>query len=136
MMASVDTGASARRQVIHTETRSPIEAVLARLVYYVFGAIEVLVAARFILLLFGANAKAGFVAFIYGFSALFMAPFTAVFKTQTAAGATFEWSALVALAVYALIGWGIVTLINAVSPRRSSETVERVEQSEDTTSQT
>jgi hypothetical protein len=136
MMASVDTGASARRQVIHTETRSPIEAVLARLVYYVFGAIEVLVAARFILLLFGANAKAGFVAFIYGFSALFMAPFTAVFKSQTAVGATFEWSALVALAVYALIGWGIVTLINAVSPRRSSETVERVEQSEDTTSQT
>jgi hypothetical protein len=135
-MASVDTGASASRQMIHTETRSPIEVILARLVYYVFGAIEILIAARFMLLLFGANAKAGFVAFVYGLSAPFMAPFTAVFKTQTAAGATFEWSALVALAVYALAGWGIVTLVNAVSPRRSSETVERVEQSEDTTSQT
>jgi hypothetical protein len=127
-MAGADTGLSASRQTIHTETRAPIEAILARLVYYVFGAIEILIAARFLLLLFGANAKAGFVAFIYGFSGLFMAPFNAVFKTQTAAGATFEWSALVA--------WGIVTFIGAVSPRRSSETVERVEQSEDTNTQT
>lgn len=120
---------------MHTETRSPAEAIAARVVYYVFGVIEVLIAARFLLLLFGANRDAGFVAFIYGFSSLFMAPFVAVFQTQTAAGATFEWSALLALIVYALIAWGIVTLIRAVSPRQSSETVERVEKNEDTTSQ-
>jgi hypothetical protein len=33
-----------------------------------------------------------------------------------------------------VIAWGIVSLIRAVSPRRSSETVERVEKSEDTKS--
>jgi hypothetical protein len=127
------SGSSSYKQQVHTEARSPIEVVLARVVYYVFGVIEVLIATRFVLMLFGANPSAGFVSFIYGLSGLFMAPFNAVFKTQTAGGATLEWSALVALAVYALIGWGIVKLIYVITPRRSSQTVERVEQSEDTT---
>ena len=100
-----------------------------------FGVIDVLIAARFLLRLLAANREAGFVAFIYSVTAPFMAPFEAVFKTQTSSGAAFEGSALLAIAVYALIAWGIVTLIRAVSPRRSSETVERVEKSEDMTSQ-
>ena len=134
-MANVEAGSSARRQQVHTETRAPVEVIVARVVSYVFGVIEVLIAIRFVLLLFGANAAAGFVAFIYGVSGVFMAPFNAVFQTSIAAGATFEWSALVALAVYALLAWGIVALIGVVSPRRSSETVERVEQNEDSTVQ-
>ena len=62
-----------------------------------------------------------------------MAPFTAIFKTTVTEGAKLEWSILVAMAIYALIAWGIVALIRAINPRRASETVERVEQSEDTT---
>ena len=127
------SGSSSYKQQVHSEARSPIEVILARIVYYVFGVIEVLIATRFVLLLLGANPSAGFVSFIYSLSARFMAPFNAVFKTQTAGGATVEWSALVALAVYALIGWGLVKLIYVITPRRSSQTVERVEQGEDTT---
>jgi hypothetical protein len=134
-VANVESGSSARRQQVHTEVRSPVEVILARVVSYFFGVVEVFIALRFVLLLFGANPAAGFVAFIYGVSGVFMVPFNAVFQTQTAAGATFEWSALVALAVYALIAWGIVVLIGTISPRRSSETVERVESDEDTTTQ-
>lgn len=134
-MANVEAGSSARRQQVHTETRAPVEVIVARVVSYVFGVIEIFIAIRFALLLFGASPAAGFVAFIYGVSNVFMAPFNAVFQTSTAAGATFEWSALVALAVYALLAWGIVALIGVVSPRRSSETVERVEQNEDSTVQ-
>jgi hypothetical protein len=134
-VADVESGSSARRQQVHTETRAPVEVIVARVVSYAFGVIEVFIAIRFALLLFGANPAAGFVAFIYGVSSVFMAPFNAVFQTSTAAGATFEWSALVALGVYALVAWGIVALIGAVSPRRSSETVERVERNEDTTTQ-
>ena len=134
-MANIDAGSSASKQVVHTETRAPIELLVARVVYWVFGVIEVLLAARFLLRLLGANREAGFVAFVYGVSGVFMAPFDAVFKTQTAAGATLEWSALVALAVYALVAWGIVALVNAVTPRRSSQTVERFERSEDSTTE-
>jgi len=130
-VARVESGSEARRQLVHTETRSPVEVVLARVVSFVFGTIEVLIAMRFVLLLLGANAATGFVSFIYDLSSIFMGPFNAVLKTTTTSGATIEWSALVALAVYALLGWGAVKLIYAVSPRRSSQTVERVEETDE-----
>lgn len=134
-MARVESGSKARRQSVHTETRSPVEVVLARVVSYVFGAIEVILAMRFVLLLLGANAETAFVSFVYDLSSIFMAPFNAVFETQTAGGATIEWSALIAIAVYALLGWGAVNLIRAISPRRGSHTVERVEETDEATQQ-
>ena len=130
-MSSTKAASVDRRSEVHTEVRRPIEAVLSRVVMFVFGVIEVFIAIRFVLTLLGANAEAGFVKFIYAVSDVFMAPFNAIFSTQTVEGATFEWSALVAIAVYALIAWGLVALIRAVSPRRHSETVERVEKQDD-----
>jgi hypothetical protein len=123
-MSSARSASIDHRSQVYTEVRRPIEAVVSRVVMFVFGVIEVLIA------IFGANAEAGFVRFIYAASDVFMAPFNAIFSTQAVEGATFEWSALVAIAVYALIAWGIVALVRAVSPRRHSETVERVEQVE------
>ncbi len=122
---------SDRRSQVHTEVRSPIEAVVERVVWFVFGVIEVLIAMRFVLVLLGANAQAGFVKFVYGVSDVFMAPFATIFGTQRVEGATFEWSALVAIAIYALVAWGIVALLRAVNPRQRSQTVERVESDED-----
>jgi len=129
-MSSTRTGSIDHRRQVHTEVRRPIEAVVSRIVMFVFGLIEVLIAIRFVFTLLGANAEAGFVRLVQGLSGVFMAPFTAIFNTQSVAGATFEWSALVAIAVYALIAWGIVALVRAASPRRHAETVERVEQVE------
>jgi hypothetical protein len=132
----MDTNATStdRRSQVHTEVRVPIETVMVRVVWFVFGFIEVLIAIRFVLLLLGANGKAAFVQLVYGASAIFMAPFAAIFKTQRiVSGAVFEWSALVAIVIYALVAWGIVALISAVGPRSSSETVERVVQGDDVT---
>ncbi|HET6351678.1 MAG TPA: YggT family protein [Coriobacteriia bacterium] len=128
---SSGTTASVSRSQVHTETKSPIETVLARIVWFVFGLIEVLIAIRFVLELFGANAEAGFVKFMYAVSDIFMTPFNAVFSTSRVSGATFEWSALVAIATYALVAWGLVVLIGVVSPRSHAETVARVESGED-----
>ena len=130
-MSNGSTASIDHRSQVHTEVRRPLEAVLSRVVMFVFGVIEVFIAIRFVLTLLGANAEAGFVKFIYAVSDVFMAPFNAIFNTQTVEGATFEWSALVAIAVYALIAWGLVALIRAVSPRRHSETVARVEKQDD-----
>jgi len=129
------TLASVNRSQLHTEVRSPIETVLARVVWFVFGAIEILIAIRFVLTLLGANAEAGFVKLIYTVSDVFMAPFNAIFSTGRVSGATIEWSALVAIAVYALIAWGLVALIGVVSPRKHAQTVERVETDEDVRTQ-
>ena len=120
-----------RRTQVHTEVRVPIEAVMTRVLWFVFGVIEVLIAVRFVLMLLGASTAAGFVRMIYAVSGVFMAPFVAVFRTQRVSGATFEWSALVAIAIYALVAWGLVALIGAVSPREHSETVEREVKDED-----
>jgi len=133
-MANGSATSSDRRSQVHTEVRAPIETIVARVIWFVFGLIEVLIAIRFVLLLTGANAQAGFVRMIYGVSGIFMIPFVAIFKTQrVAAGSVFEWSALVAIVIYALIAWGLVALIQAVSPREQAETVERVVQDDDVT---
>lgn len=134
-MSAANVATSGTRSQVHTEVRAPIEAVIARVVIFVFGAIEVLIAIRFVLELLAANAASGFVTFIYGFSGVFMTPFNAILGTAKVAGATFEWSALLAIAVYALVAWGIVALIRAINPREQAETVERVQKDEDATAQ-
>lgn len=126
-MATVNPVATDRHSHRHTEVRSPIEVVLSRVVYYIFGVIEVLLAIRFVFGMFGANMAAPFVRLIYGVTDVFMVPFNAIFATQRLEGATFEWSVLVAIVVYALIAWGLVALIHAVSPREHAATVESVE---------
>lgn len=126
-MATMSPIATDRHAHRHTEVRSSIEAVLSRIVYWVFGVIEALLAIRFVFGLFGANTGAPFVRFIYAITDIFMVPFNAIFATQQVEGSTFEWSVLVAIVVYALIAWGLVALIHAVSPREHAETVESVE---------
>jgi hypothetical protein len=130
-MANSAGDATDRRSEVHTEVRRPIEVVLARLVMWVFGAIEILIAIRFVFKLFGASTESAFVQFIYTASGYFMAPFEAIFESQKVDGSVFELSALVAIAIYALVAWGIVALIRAVTPRAQSRTVERVEKDSD-----
>lgn len=130
-MSQTVAASSDHRRQVHTEVRAPIETVITRVVWFIFAVIEILIAVRFFLKLVGANAEAGFVQMINGVSGAFMVPFNAILGTQRVSGATFEWSALVAIAVYALIAWGIVALIAAVVPRQHAETVERVESQED-----
>ena len=123
-MANTNATANDRRSEVHTEVRRPMESVATGMVWFVFGVIEVLIAIRFVLMLLGANAEAGFVRMIYAVSGIFMAPFNAILESQSVEGAMFEWSALVAIAVYALVAWGIAQLIRALSPRRQAATVD------------
>lgn len=121
------------QSVTHSERRRPPEAIAIDFVWFVFGAIGIVIALRFVLRLLGANPDAGFVRIIYGLSAPFMAPFEAVFPTQAVEGAVFDWSALLAILIYLLIAWGIASLIRVLVPRRTSGTVEHVEHVEQTT---
>lgn len=124
----VQARTSGGHRVTHSESRRPIETIIANIVYFIFGVIIMLIALRFVLLLFGANPEAPFTQFIYSVTAPFMAPFFAVFGTTEIEGAVFEWSALLAIAIYALLAWGIVALIDAVTPRASAGTVETIEE--------
>ena len=81
-----------------------------QIVWYLTGLIEVLLVFRFLLKLFGANPGAGFTNFIYTVSMPFAVPFTSVFGISKVEGNLFEWTTLLAMLVYLLIGWGIVKL--------------------------
>ena len=112
------TGASVEQhtQQVRTETRADSRTTASNLVWYLLGVVEILLALRFVLKLFGANPANGFVDFIYGVSGVLTAPFDNIFNVASAqAGeirSVFEPSILVAALVYALIAWGIVKLIN------------------------
>lgn len=81
------------------------------ILYTIVGIIEGLVGLRIILRLLGANPGSLIVDWIYGWSTPLVAPFAGVFGQEaTVAGpgvvtqSVFDWSALVALLVYGIIG--------------------------------
>ena len=97
---------------------------IAYLVYFIFGALEILLAFRFVLKLLGASISSGFVSSIYDFSGIFIVPFEGIFRSGTTQGvetvAVFEPATLVAIIVYAVLSWGIVKLISIFSGERQA----------------
>jgi hypothetical protein len=95
------------------------------LVYFFFGALEILLAFRLILKLTGANISNAFVGLIYGLTGIFTLPFEGIFHRGFAQGiettSVFEPSTLVALIVYAVLAWGIVKLIRIFSGEQQTD---------------
>jgi len=109
-------GAHVRRNTT-VLTDQPSGVVIAqRIVWFIVGVIDVLLAIRFVLLLLGANHSAGFVDFIYGVTAILVAPFVGIFGEPTYGKFMFDISSLLAIIIYSLIGLGIVKLITLSRP--------------------
>jgi YggT family protein len=88
------------------------QTVAARIIWYVAGILLTLLAFRFVLALLGANPNNGFANFIYSASHPFVAPFFSLFGYNLQYGVSrFETFTLVAMAVYALIAYGLVRLV-------------------------
>jgi hypothetical protein len=89
------------------------------LIYFFFGALEVLLAFRLVLKLMGANMASAFVGLIYGLTGIFILPFEGIFRRGFTQGiettSVLEPSTLVALIVYAVLAWGIVKLLRVLS---------------------
>lgn len=89
------------------------------IVYYLFGALEILLAFRLVLKLAGASLASGFVNLVYGLSGIFIMPFEGIFRRGFAQGvettAVLEPATLVAIAVYAVVAWGIAKFIRISS---------------------
>jgi hypothetical protein len=84
---------------------------LVQAVSLLFGIIEGLLLLRFILLLLGANPSAGFAAGLYAITAPFLAPFVGLFGTPQLAAGVIELHTIVAIIVYALLGWLLTKLV-------------------------
>ncbi len=81
-----------------------------QIVWYIVGILEALLAFRFVLKLLGANSGAGFTSFIYNVTYPFAEPFLNVFSITRVQGSVFEWTTLLAMVVYWLIGLAIIKL--------------------------
>jgi len=92
------------------------------LVYFFFGALEILLTFRLILKLAGASYGNAFVGLVYGITGIFILPFQGIFQrvvgqvVQTTS--VFEPATLVAIIVYAVLAWGVVKFLSVLSGER------------------
>jgi YggT family protein len=84
---------------------------LQQAIYLFFGVLEVLIAIRFLLRLFGANPNAPFTSAIAAITAPFIAPFVGVFGNVQASGSLFEPASILAIVIYALLAWLIAKMV-------------------------
>ena len=96
------------------------------IIYGLTAFIEALLGLRFLFRLLGANPANGFVDWIYDWSTPFAAPFAGIFGQQaTVAGqgtvvqSVFDWTALIAMIVVALIGGIVARIMLRLGPNRS-----------------
>lgn len=82
-----------------------------QLVWLFLGILEALLALRFVLKLIGANEASPIATFIYGFTNLFLLPFSGLTITPSAGGFVLEIPTLIAMLVYGLIAWAIERII-------------------------
>lgn len=84
-------------------------------IYYLMGALGILLSLRVVLRLFGANPQNQFATFIYNLSQPFVIPFTNLFTNPTfGENNIFEINVLIAIGAYALVTWLVVRLIYVI----------------------
>ncbi len=101
-----------------------------QVVWYIVGILEVFLAFRFILKLLGANAAAGFSSFVYGVTYVFAAPFLTVFRYTKVEGSIVEWTTLLAMLVYLLLGWGIIKAFHMSKEVSTPEAAQKMNEQE------
>lgn len=97
-----------------------------RIVWYIVGVIEAILAFRFFLKMLGANPGAGFTEFIYGLTQPFVSPFLNVFGMTSIQGATFEWPTILAMVFYWFVGWAIIKLFFVSKPVSTAEAARKL----------
>jgi YggT family protein len=85
---------------------------VVNITYFVFGVLDVLLAIRFVLHAFGANASNAFANLIYGVTQPFVALFSTLFNNPVLGeGAVLELTTIAAILVYAFVAWLIGRLL-------------------------
>lgn len=84
---------------------------VSQIIWLLFGGLEALIGIRVILMLIGANPANGFTAFVYQLTQLFLWPFQNLIANPTFQNMTLEVTSIIAMIVYALLGWLIVRMI-------------------------
>lgn len=88
-------------------------------IYFLLGLLEVLLGLRFLFRLSGANTQNTVAEFIYSLSAPFIAPFSTLFVSPVSGGGAniFDVNVLIAMVVYAILGWLALWLVRYLAGR-------------------
>lgn len=107
-----------QRRVAQVVEAEPVTDKVSQFVYFVVSLIEVILAFRLVLRLFGASQASGFVEFIYDVSAPLVAPFFGIFRSDfDFAQGVLEVETLVAMLVYAVGGYLVLALVDIIRSR-------------------
>jgi YGGT family len=90
------------------------------IIWWIVGFVDVVLIIRFLLKLLGGSTVSGFVRFMYDITQFLVAPFHGIFNTAVQGRSILEPESLVAIVIYSLIGWGIVSLIRMMTRPRGS----------------
>lgn len=125
---TITTKGNIANPVVNTEAQEKATSyqTLEYIIYFFFGALEVLLVFRLILKLTGAGISSVFVNLIYGITGIFILPFEGIFRSGFAQGAettsVFEPATLVSIVVYAVLAVGIVKLVRIFSGKQQETT--------------
>jgi hypothetical protein len=75
------------------------------------GIVEALIGARVVLRFIAANPDNAVAHLVYNTSAVFLAPFFGLTGSPAAGGSVLEIPSLIAMAVYAFLGWGVLQVV-------------------------
>jgi len=96
----------------------------------IFELMEVILALRFIVKLFGANPQSSFVKGIYSATPFFVGIFQGIFSQSTAQGvettAVFEPGTLIAMIILSIIAWVVLKLVKSCDSSRVEKTEYKV----------
>lgn len=82
-----------------------------QLIWLALGLLEALLALRIGLKLIGANPANPFAALLYNVTGVFLVPFTGLTATPAVGGLVLEISSVIAMVVYALLGWVLERIV-------------------------
>jgi len=99
----------------------------ANIIWWLVAAVEILIGLRVLLKLLAANPGNPIAMLIYTISEFFLWPFWGLTITPAAQGMVLEIPSLIAMVVYALLGWLIVRLVWVIFYHPTSSTTRTIE---------
>jgi hypothetical protein len=97
------------------------------IVYAIATAAVIIIGFAFFLLIFNASTEAGFAEFIYNTGSRFAEPFAGMIEpVELSGGGVLSWSALIAMAAYAVLAALVGGILTAISRRIYRDTSARV----------
>lgn len=107
-------GRTVQTRAVTTDTQERKVNKVNQVIWFLFGVLIAFLVLRVLLALIGANEANGFANFVYSITSFFVAPFRGLLQVgEFQAGVSrFEFETIIAIVIYALLGWGITAGVN------------------------